>query len=100
MRFVLAVLAFATSFGLAATSQADDPTAAPQPVSVVTNDAQGMPSDALAATRIVWVTSNGKYHCPADLWFGRTHDGKYMAEDDARAKGYRHEKGKTCNAPV
>jgi hypothetical protein len=103
MRFhgrLLAVLAFAAPFGLAAIGYADEP-AVPQPVSVVTNPAsQTVPGDKLAATRVVWVTSNGKYHCPADLWFGRTHDGQYMAEDDARAKGYRHEKGKVCNAPV
>jgi hypothetical protein len=96
----LVILALVTPLGLAAIAQADEP--APQPVSAVTTPVAGGNGAAAAAPAayMVWVTGSGFYHCPADLWFGRTHDGRYMAESDALAKGYRHEKGKTCNRPV
>jgi len=99
---LLAILALVTPLGLVAVGHADEPTAAPQPVSAVTAPAAIAASaiPAAPAAYQVWVTGSGFYHCPADLWFGRTHDGQYMAESDALAKGYRHEKGKTCNRAI
>lgn len=45
----------------------------------------------------VWVnTSSGVYHCPDTRWYGATRTGVYLAEAEAREKGYRPAYGKVC----
>ncbi len=41
----------------------------------------------------VWVNLESKiYHKEGDRWYGKTKDGKYMTEDDAKTAGYREAK--------
>lgn len=37
----------------------------------------------------VWVnTDSGTYHCPGTRWYGKTHEGEFMKQKQARVKGY------------
>jgi serine/threonine-protein kinase len=45
----------------------------------------------------VWVnTDTGTYHCPGTRWYGKTHNGEYMKQKQAREKGYHPAANHAC----
>ncbi|MEZ5473933.1 MAG: DUF3761 domain-containing protein [Steroidobacteraceae bacterium] len=46
---------------------------------------------------LVWLNAGTKvYHCSTDKWYGRTKQGEYLTEAEAKAKGAHPDHGKPC----
>ena len=89
-RFLLAAALFALCLTpLAAQNPAPD--AKPKPFQPQAQQAPG------AAPNKVWVNnSTNVYHCPGDRYYGKTKDGKYMTEPEAKKAGAHGARNQTC----
>jgi hypothetical protein len=79
-----------------ATSPANAPSAlGEQPASTTSQRVTPAPGGAGQ----VWVNTASKvYHCPGSRWYGKTKQGSYMSEAEARAQGVRPDHGKACSS--
>ncbi len=80
-----------TQTGTQTTTQTATPTTRRKPFQPADQQAPG------AAPDKVWVNlASHVYHCPGDRYYGRTKDGKYMTESEAKASGAHGPRGATC----
>lgn len=83
-----------------AAAPASAPSTAPTAAKPATKPAAFTPPATAAAgggPGMVWGNEKSKvYHCSNDRWYGKTKNGKYMTEADAKAAGYRPDHGKAC----
>jgi hypothetical protein len=90
-RLASLVLAFTLTASPALLAQNSSTPPKPQPPKPRSTAAPG------AAPNKVWVnTTTGIYHCPGDRYYGKTKDGQYMTEKDARASGAHGSHNETC----
>lgn len=73
----------------AATSAATNSTASASSALASKPGAATKPTPPASTAGMVWVnTESGVYHKPGTRWYGKTKQGKYMTEADAKKAGY------------
>ncbi len=89
-----------------APAPAPKPAPAPAPATAVAPAGKAGPAAAVAAKPMapgggpgmVWVNTDSKvYHCVGTAFYGKTKEGKYMSEADAKASGARASNNKPCS---
>ena len=82
-------------------AQSAAPAAKPAPAAAVTTTAAAAPAAAPAAAGggagKVWLnTKSNVYHCEGSKHYGKTKEGAYLTEAEAKAKGAHADHGKAC----
>lgn len=85
----------APSVGSSAPTSSPSAVATPPSTSVPSTEVT--PPGGVAAAQVWLNASSNVYHCPGSTYYGKTRNGAYMTEADAKSKGARPAYGKPCS---